>query len=146
MSLLSLVSLAHFIGLAIGVGAATMKVVLLVKCTAEQAFIPVYIRVARLITRQIVVGMVLLTLSGVGWLLLGYGFTPRLVVKVILFAAIWVLGPTIDNLVEPKFKRLAPEPDQPASREFIVVQKQYLMLEITATLLFYVVIIMWVLR
>jgi len=50
--------------------------------------------------------------------------------KLILVGAIWVLGPFIDNVVEPEFQRLAPATGEPASPEFIRVQKQYLALEI----------------
>jgi hypothetical protein len=146
MSLSTLVTLVHLLGLILGVGAATVKLVLLVKSSTDRAFVPIYLRVARLITRQIMVGMVLLTLSGIGWLLLGYPFTPRLVVKLLLFGVIWVLGPVIDNLVEPRFQKLLPESGQPASPAFIAIQKRYLALEITATLLFYVVIVIWVVR
>ncbi|HSR29398.1 MAG TPA: hypothetical protein VLY63_02460 [Anaerolineae bacterium] len=146
MSLSSFITLVHLLGLVLGVGAATAKLVLLVKSSTDRAFVPIYLRVARLITRQIIVGMVLLTLSGIGWLLVGYPFTPLLVVKVVLFGVIWVLGPVIDNVVEPRFQKLIPESDQPASPAFIAIQKRYLALEITATLLFYVVIVIWVVR
>ena len=146
MSLSTLVSLVHLLGLILGVGAATAKLVLLVKSSTDRAFIPIYLRVARLITRQIIAGMVLLTLSGIGWLLLGYPLTPRLVVKLLLFGVIWVLGPVIDNLVEPRFQKLIPESGQPDSPAFVAIQKRYLALEIIATLLFYVVIVIWVFR
>jgi hypothetical protein len=135
----------HLLGLALGVGAATVKLILLFKCNADYGFVPVYIKVAKPITRQIVLGLILLTLSGIGWLLLGYPFTPRLFVKLIFVVAIWALGPFIDNAVEPKFQKLAPAPDEPTSPEFIRIQKQHLTLEVIATALFYVIIIMWVL-
>lgn len=143
ISLWSLFSVIHVIGLALGVGSATVKLVLLLKCNADYAFVPVYLKVARPITRLIILGIVLLTLSGIAWLLLGYQFTSLLVVKVILVGAIWVLGPVIDNVVEPKFQKLAPALGEPASAAFIRIQKQYLTLEIIATLLFYVIIVIW---
>lgn len=139
-----LLSIAHLIGLALGVGAATAKLVLLLKCNADATFVPVFIKVARLITRQIILGIVLLTLSGIGWLLIGYPLTALLIVKVGLVTAIWVLGPIIDNVVQPRFQRLAPAPGEPPSPAFMHVQRQYLMLEVTATLLFYIVIVIWV--
>jgi hypothetical protein len=144
-SLPSLLLVAHLIGLALGVGCATAKLRLLVKCKADFAFVPAYLTAAKPITRLIVLGLGLLTLSGIGWLLLGYPFTPTLVVKLALVAAIWVLGPLIDNVVEPKFRKLAPGPGEPASPAFIIIQKRYLMMEIIATGLFYVIILMWVL-
>lgn len=146
VSLWSLLSLVHLLGLALAVGSATVKVVLLLKCKSDPAFLPVYVKVARPITRQIILGLVLLTLSGVGWLLIGYPFTPLLVVKLVLVAAIWVLGPIIDNVVEPGFQKLAPVSGEPPSPAFSRIQKRYLGLEVSATLLFYVIVIIWVLR
>jgi hypothetical protein len=145
ISLPSLLSLAHLIGLALGVGAATVKLTLLLRCHADHTLVPVYVKVTKPITRQIVLGIILLTLSGIGWLLLAYPITMRLVLKLILVGAIWVLGPVIDNVVEPKFRKLAPAAGEAASPEFIRIQKQYLTLEAVATGLFYVIIMMWVL-
>lgn len=145
-SLPSLLSLVHLVGLALGVGAATVKLVLLLKCRADLAFVPVFLKVSRPITRLLILGIILLTVSGVGWLLLGYAWTPLLVVKLVLVAAIWVLGPVIDNVVEPRFERLSPAPGGTASPEFLRIQRQYLALELVATSLFYVVVVIWVLR
>ena len=146
ISLSSILTLIHLIGLALAVGAATVKVALLLKCRADAAFVPVYLKVARPITRLIILGLVLLTLSGIGWLLLGYPFTSLLTAKLILVGAIWVLGPVIDNVAEPKFVKLSPAPGEPATADFIRAQRQYLALEIIATLLFYVIIVLWVAR
>jgi hypothetical protein len=77
----SILSLTHLIGLALALGSATVKLVLLARCSADQAFVPVYLKVARPITRQIVLGLVLLTLSGIGWLLLAYAITWHLILK-----------------------------------------------------------------
>ena len=140
-----LLLLTHLIGLALALGAATAKVVLLLKWSAEPAFGPVYRAVSRPITRQIILGMVLLTLSGLGWLLVGYDFTPRLVLKVILVGAMWVVGPYIDNVVEPKVERLAPAPGQTPSLEFVRMQRHYLTVETMATALLYTIVAMWVL-
>lgn len=145
ISISSILFFAHLVGLALGMGSSTVKLILLIKSRADFAFIPNYLKVVRPITRQIILGLVLLTLSGIGWLLMGYPFTPLLVVKIILVLAIWVLGPVIDNVVEPKYQKLAPMPGQPASPEFIRIQKQYLTLEVMATSLFYVIVVIWVL-
>lgn len=145
ISLPTLLSLVHLIGLVLGVGAATVKLTLLLKCKADHAFVPVYITVARYMTRQIITGLVILTLSGIGWLLLGYPLTRALVVKLILVGAIWALGPVIDKGVEPKFEELAPASGESVSPDFDRIAKQYLTLEIIATGLFYVVIVFWVL-
>lgn len=144
MSLMSLLLVVHLIGLVLGVGAATVKLVLVLKSHADHTFVPILIKVSRLITRQIIVGLILLTLSGIGWLLTGYPMTPLLIVKAVLVAVIFVLGPIIDNLVEPKFRKLAPGPGESPSLDFMRVQKQYLTLEVAATLLFYIIIVIWV--
>ncbi len=144
-SLPSLLSFAHLIGLALAVGSATAKLTLLLRSKADNAFLPTYIAVSRPVTRLIILGLVLLTMSGIGWLLVGYRFTPRLIVKLALVAAIWVLGPVIDNVVEPKFRELAPGPGESPSPAFMRAQRHYLLLEVTATGLFYVIVVMWVL-
>lgn len=141
----SFLSLAHLIGLALGVGCATAKLVLLLRCKADHAFVPTFVATARPVTRLIILGLALLTLSGVGWLFLGYPFTPRLVIKLVLVGAIWVLGPIIDNVVEPKFRELAPAAGASASPAFIRIQQRYLLLEVIATGLFYVIVVMWAL-
>jgi len=144
-SFTSLLSLAHLIGLALGVGGATAKLTLLLRCRSNHALVPAYVAVARPVTRLIILGMALLTLSGVGWLLTGYPLTPLLVTKLVLVGALWVLGPIIDNVAEPKFLEHAPGPDQQASALFSLALRQYLLLEAVATGLFYVVVVMWVL-
>jgi hypothetical protein len=144
-SLPTLLSLAHLIGLALGLGCATAKLTLLIRCRADHAFVQTYIAVARRVTRLIILGLALLTLSGVGWLLVGYPLTTLLVVKLVLVGAIWVLGPVIDNVVEPKFQQLAPGPGGSASPAFIRIERHYLLLEVLATGLFYVIVGMWVL-
>ena len=136
--------LVHLVGLAIGLGAATVKLVLLFQCRADGAFVPTYLAVVRPITRHIILGLVLLLLSGIGFMAIGYSFTPRLVTKLVLVAAIFLLGPVIDNVVEPRFRVLAPRPGTGASPEFVRVRAQYLLLELLATGLFYAVVIIWV--
>jgi hypothetical protein len=142
-TLSSLLSVVHLVGLVLSVGAATVKVTLLLRCRGDVTFVPVYQRVVRIVTRQIILGLVLLTLSGIGWLLLGYGFTTTLVVKLVLVGVIWVLGPVIDNVVEPKFTRLAPGAGEAPSPAFLQAGNQYLRFEFVATALFYIIILVW---
>jgi len=141
----SFLSFAHIIGLALGLGCATAKFTLLARCRTDSAFVPTYIAVTRPITRLIILGLALATLSGIGWLLSGYPLARLLLVKLVLVGAIWILGPVIDNVLEPKFVRLAPKAGEPASAAFIKIQRQYLWLETIATGLFYVVVAMWLL-
>jgi hypothetical protein len=98
--LLFILTVAHLVGLALGVGAATVKLFLLLKCRKEPTFLRVYLQVARTITRQIIAGMTLLTLSGIGFLMVGFPFTSRLAVKVVVVAALWALGPIVPSPIE----------------------------------------------
>ena len=129
--------IAHIVGVALGVGGATVKLVLLLKSKSDHTFIPAFLKVVRPITRLIISGLIMLTLTGIGWLLMGYAFAPLLIIKIVLVAATWVLGPIIDKVAEPKFVALAPKPEEIPSREFVRSHKQYLTLELSATLLFY---------
>lgn len=144
-SLMPLLRIVHLVGLALGIGGATAKLALQLRCRSDLAFVPIYIAVARPITRLIILGLALLTASGVGWLLVGYPFTPRLVVKLVLVGAIWALGPIIDNVVEPRFIQLAPGTGETASAAFLQAQQRYVLLEVVATGLFYAVVVLWVL-
>jgi hypothetical protein len=144
ISLWSILFIIHVFGLALGVGAATTKLSLLLKCKVDNNFVPLYIKVTRPITRLIIVGLVLLTLSGISWIFMGISFTPLLLVKVTLVALVWVLGPIIDNVVEPRFEELAPAPDENPTPEYLRAQKKYLLLEVIATALFYIITVMGV--
>jgi hypothetical protein len=144
-SLRAVLMVVHLIGLALGVGAASGKLTLLWKCRKDDGFVPTYKAVARPLTHLIILGLALLTLSGIGWLIAGYPLTSLLVAKLFLVLVIWVLGPIIDNVVEPMFMQLAPAPAEAASEAFVRIRTKYLMVELLATGLFYVVILMWVL-
>ena len=142
-----LLYLAHLTGLALGMGAATAKTLLLLRCRTDNAFIPTFIGVSRVMTRLIVTGLILLVLSGVAWLLIGgVVWTPRFIVKLVLVAAIFAIGPVIDNVVTPQYTRLSPSSGEPASAGFLRTQRRYIALECAATLLFYTVTALWVLR
>jgi len=145
ISLSSFLTFTHIIGLALAVGAATVKLTLLFKCNSDDNFVPIYLKVSKPITKNIIIGQTIVTLSGIGWLLYGYSFTTLLIVKIILVAAVWVLGAFMDNAVEPKFRTLAPAAGESASPEFIRIRKQLLILEVIATLIFYAIIVIWVL-
>lgn len=143
MSLWSFLSVVHAVGLALAMGAATVKVSLLLRSRADPAFTRTYLAVVRPITRHIIFGMILLTASGIGWLVLGYPISPRLIVKLVLVGAVWVMGPVIDNVLEPRFRALVPEAGSPASPAFARAHAQYLAVEIAATLAFYAIVTFW---
>jgi len=145
-ALLSAIRFVHLVGLALGMGAATTKLTLLLKARADSSFVPVFLAVARPITRLIILGIALLALSGAASLLLGYPLTSKLVVKLAMVAAILVLGPVIDNVIEPRFRALAPGPEGPVSPAFVQIRRRYLVVEAVATFLFYAILLLWLRR
>lgn len=146
MSIYTIVPIIHFIGLSLSVGAATVKLLLVFKCRSDSTFIPSFLKVSPLITRQIVTGMIILAISGIAWIVLGYDFSTLLIIKIALFGLIFILGPIIDNVVEPKLHKFAPGINEEPSPAFLRAQRQHLMLEVVATMLFYVIIILWVVQ
>jgi hypothetical protein len=131
----------HLLGLTMCVGLATAKVILLVKCYRDVTFVPVYLKVVKPLTQILVLGLILMTLTGIIWLIMGYGFSNTMIVKLVLVAVVWVLGILIDKVSEPKFIRLAPANGEAASPAFVLIQKKHLALETVAALIFYILII-----
>ena len=140
----ALLVLLHLLGLALGVGAATVKLRLLLKCNSKVEFVPVFLNVVKPITMIIILGQILLTITGIAWMFLEYTFTPLIIIKMVLLGMLWVLGPVIDNVFQPKFEKSAPSPGDVASLPFIRSQKQLLAAELAATGLFYVLLILGV--
>lgn len=137
--------LMHLIGLAWAIGAASVKLALLIRCRRDRSFIQVYLTVVGSVTRQLVAGLILLTLSGIAWLFAGLPLTWILIVKLVLVAAVWVMGPVIDKVAEPRFRRLAPTAGHTVSPEFVRAERVYLTLEAVATGMFYLIVGVWVL-
>jgi hypothetical protein len=137
-----LLALAHIVGLALGVGAATVKLVLLLRCRSDPARIAAFLEVSGAITRIIIVGLVLLTLSGVARMYPGFSFTPPLAAKSALVLLLWILGPCIDKVIEPAFVKFAPRTGEPVSAAFLQAQNRYWAAEVAATGLFYVITVL----
>jgi hypothetical protein len=137
--------LVHLLGVGLALGSATTKLTLLLKSKADHGFVPTYVAVTKPITRLILTGTALLVVSGIGWLLMGYPLNDLLIIKLVLVGIIIVLGTTLDKFVEPKFLKSAPNPGQLPSPEFIQIQNRYVLVETTATGLYYVIVVMWLL-
>ncbi len=143
-SLYNFTTLIHLIGLALGLGSATIKLMLVFRCNSNLDFYPIYSQISKAITKLIISGTLLLTLSGITWIILGYPINTILIIKMILVVFIWLLGPFIDNVIEPNLAKFAPAPGYPASSDFKQIFKQYKFYEITATLLMYIITVMGV--
>lgn len=136
--------MVHLVGLALGVGSATAKVVLLIKCYRDVTYVPVYLKVMKPLTQILVLGLILMTLSGIIWLILGYGFSTLMIVKLALVASVWIMGIVIDNVTEPQYRKLAPVQGETATQAFIQIQKKHITLEVVAALLFYIIMVIGV--
>jgi hypothetical protein len=144
-SISTLLFFMHLVGFALAVGAATTKLGLLLLSRKDIGFAQLYVRISRPVTRYIITGIAVLTLSGIGWVLTGYPLTGKLIVKLVLVLAVWIMGPVIDNVVEPQFNKCVAEANGAVTDEFLRVHKRYMSVEILATGLFYGIIIVWVL-
>jgi hypothetical protein len=60
----SLLRVAHLIGSGLGIGVATARTVLLIRCDPELSLVPVHRKVATPLTRRLMLGILLLTPSG----------------------------------------------------------------------------------
>lgn len=127
--------LIHLLGLALALGAATVKLTLLLWCGTDPVLVAVFVRVAKPITRILLAGMGLLIISGGSWLALGWPFSSLLAVKLALVVAVLVLGPIIDKKAEPALARVAPPAESTSSATFLRARRGYVALEIAATAL-----------
>ena len=140
----SILLLIHLVGLALCVGLATAKVFLLVKCYRDITFVPVYLKVMKPLTQILVLGLIIMTLTGIIWLVMGYGFSNTMIVKLVFVLVVWVLGILIDKITEPQFSKLAPVKGETASPAFYQIQKKHLALESVAALVFYILMLLGV--
>jgi len=138
-------TLGHLVGLSLGVGMATAKLTLLFKCRKNHDYIPHFLAVAKPITRFIILGLVLLTLSGIGWMIEGQAFTPLMITKLVLVAVLWGVGPIIDNVLHPRLEKLAQSPVEQADPGLAVAMNRYLAVEAGATAIFYITMVLGIL-
>jgi len=137
-----ILALAHLIGLALGLGSATVKTVLVLKCEKNYEFFPVFLKVSKPITKLLITGIILLILSGTGWLILGYAISTLMVIKIILVVLVFLTGSFIDNFIEPRLAKAVPAEGEETSTTFYGIRRQHLVLEISATLAMYAITVM----
>ena len=123
VSVWTLLRLVHLFALAFGVGGATISMALMMKAGSDKEFAPVFAKVSKIIAKVVFLGLILLTISGIGFFVLGYPEKELLLVKHALVAIIWVAGSLIMFVYSPKLSKLAPKPGNPPTPEFLSVQK-----------------------
>ena len=145
-SLSGVLTLVHLIGFALGVGGATVKLYLLLQSVSDFKLISSYLRVATTITRLIVLGIILLAVSGLATVILvgARPFTGPFIIKLLAVGAILIIWPLIDNVAEPKVRILAPQGDEIPNAQFRSALRLYVTLEVVATALFYLTAVIWV--
>ena len=136
--------LVHLIGVALALGAATIKLNLVYKGSIHPELFSSYFRLVKPITRLLILGMILLTLSGIGFIIIGTSLSTLLIIKMVLVLFMWILGPVIDNVFEPRLHKLVMDQANVMSASFVHAQKQYLLIEIFATAIIYVITIIGV--
>jgi len=117
-NLRTLFILIHTVGLAFGLGGVTINVVLTIKARFDKELASTIIKILKTIGPLIFLGLLLLTISGIGFMRLGYPLTRTLAVKHILVVALWVESPLIFYLTS-KLAKLAPKQGEPPSHKFL---------------------------
>jgi len=141
----TVLGVVHVTGLALGMGAATVKFGAVAR-SRDPRIARAFLELSPSMTRPIVLGMVLLTLSGIGWMILGYPMSRELGLKFAPVAALWVLGPWIDKQVEPRFAGAVAAAGDSLSPAFTAAHRRFLLIEGVATGLFYLIVLGWMLR
>ncbi len=136
--------LIHLFGLAFGVGAVTVNLILMMRSRSNKDFAPVFMRASKPIAMLVFLGLILLTLSGIGFAALGYLEKQLLLAKHILVAVLWVNGLFVMFSLSPKLIKLAPKPGQPLKQEFLSIQRQVQVMGTLGIILWYTITVMGV--
>lgn len=134
----------HIIGLAFGVGGVTVNAVLMMKARSDKELASIMVKVEKAIGPLIFLGLGLLTLSGIGFLGLGYPLTRTLSIKLFLVAALWAEGPLI-RYHTSRLAKLALGPNESSSLEFLSTKKKVQALRAVGVILWYATTILGVL-
>ncbi|MHA2301641.1 MAG: hypothetical protein ACXACD_11870 [Candidatus Thorarchaeota archaeon] len=123
----------------------TANFALMLKSRSDKEFGPIFMKASEPIAKIISLGLILVTLSGVGFYAIGYPETQLLLIKHVLVVALWINGFIMMFYLQPKLKGLAPRPDKPPTPEFFLVQKQMQTLGIIGIVLWYAITVQGVL-
>ncbi len=143
MALLELFNLLHFIGIAFGLGGATIATIISAKAEKDKEIGAVIMKIMPSIAKIIWLGMVFLLISGVG--LIFFVKWPLnkqiLIIKHVLVAWIIIIGITMGTRMK-KMSLLAPKPKEKPSIQFLNLKKQMKFLSILNLILWYLVTIL----
>jgi hypothetical protein len=126
----------HTIGLAFGLGGVTASFVLMIKSRFDRELASTIINVSKTIAPLIFLGLVLLTISGIGFMRLGYPLTRTLAIKHALVVALWIVGPIMLYLTS-KLEKLSSKPGEPPSPKFLSTRTKVQALAVVGLVLWY---------
>lgn len=131
----------HFVGLAWGVGGATVASIISAKADKDREISSSFMKIVPGISKLIWIGIVLLIISGIG--LSRYVTWPinkeLLIVKVSIFALLIVIGIVIGFKIN-KMKLIAPKENEKPLDEFLKTKKQLKILSIISLVIWYAIV------
>ncbi|MFX0099606.1 MAG: hypothetical protein ACFFCS_08495 [Candidatus Hodarchaeota archaeon] len=144
MSTYSILSIIHNIGVSLGVGSATLGLIINIKASKNPDFKLVSMKIRPLISQIIWVALILLGISGTFLMNpavtmdIDYMFSGIKHVIVIVI----VMNGIILTLLGKKIGKIAPKPENPPSKEFLKASKTAQLLGFITVACWYVVIIL----
>ena len=119
MSLLhTFLLIGHVIGVALGAGGAPMSDVLFVSSIADNRSDKSELRLLKIASKVVVAGLILLTITGMGFLLTGSPTSPRFWAKMTIVTIASVNGFVMHRLLFPIFERCVRERTEINSADF----------------------------
>lgn len=99
--------IGHVIAVALGAGGATMSDILFLTSVADRRIDRSELKLLRIASKVVVIGLVLLTLTGIGFLLTGSPTSPRFWAKMTIVLIAAVNGYAMHRFAFPLFERCA---------------------------------------
>ena len=146
MDLLPLFQFMHYLGIAYGVGGATIAKIITTKADKNQELVPATMKILPSISKLIWLGLILLAISGVALIYLVKWPINRqlLLVKHVLVLWILIFGILI-SAKGSKLMKLIPKAKEKPSLEFLKTKKQMKVFSTINLILWYLVTIISVL-
>jgi len=143
MALLEIFNFLHFIGLAYGLGGATIATIISIKADKDVELGKQVMKIIPSISKLIWFGLLLLIISGIGIsFLVSWPVNKQLlIVKHVLVVWIIIFGIVIGFKVK-KLKKLAPKSREQPSIQFLKTKKQLKFFSIINLLLWYLIILL----
>lgn len=135
--------LLHFIGLAWGVGGATVAAILMRRSEKDPEAAPHLTKLMPAISKLIWIAIILLVISGIGIVNLVYWpiDTTMLAVKHVVVLILILNGLHLTFRVMPKMERLVPKGEKP-SADFLKARKNAKVGAITGLVLWYIILVL----